>query len=174
VVRLGVIGTWTWQPNRDALFWLLHEVAPHLPPEVELWVAGRGVPDHWPGARARGVRVLGPVPLAQDFYRELDVLALPSLHGSGVQEKAIEALGTGLPVVATPHAMRGLGEALPPQVRLAQDPRTFARLCATAGGCEHPHAQAVVDAWALARRTAYRHSVMKALEASSTAPPWRA
>jgi Glycosyl transferases group 1 len=125
--RIGLIGTWTWGPNRDALRWMVEQVLPRLPPHCRLLVAGTGLDTM---ALPPRVHKLGRVASAAQFHAEVDLLAVPSLHGSGVQEKAIEAIGTGRPVVASVHALRGLGPLLPPQVHAASDADGFAQLCA--------------------------------------------
>jgi hypothetical protein len=125
--RIGLIGTWTWLPNRQALLWLRDEVRPRLPPHCRLVLAGSGLDGL---AMPPGVTVLGRVPDLATFYRQVDVVGIPSLHGSGVQEKAVEAIGQAKPVVASRHALRGLGDHLPPTVRIADNAADFARLCA--------------------------------------------
>jgi hypothetical protein len=127
VRRVGMIGTWTWGPNRDALRWMLERVVPLWPDGCQLVLAGGGL-EGWP-LPARVVS-LGRVEDVSDFYASVDLLAVPSVHGSGVQEKAIEAVGSGHSLVATPHALRGLDPGLPANVHRADDPAQFARLCA--------------------------------------------
>ncbi len=165
--RIGLIGTWTWEPNRRALEWMLREVLPVLPMGVELWVAGVGTQAlvHRPAA----VRWLGRVPNVADFYAQVDVLAVPSLEGSGVQEKAIEAIGSGKPVVATPHALRGLGPGLPSQVHVAEDAHRFAVLLTelARGSARHPDLRRVqleLTLWVASRRAAYRAALDCALQ----------
>jgi polysaccharide biosynthesis protein PslH len=168
--RVGLIGTWTWEPNRRALEWMLREVLPVLPIGVELWVAGVGteVLVHRPAA----VRWLGRVPNVADFYAQVDVLAVPSLEGSGVQEKAIEAIGSGKPVVATPHALRGLGPGLPSQVHVAEDARRFAVLLTelARGSARHVDLRRVqleLKLWVANRRQAYTAVLARALQAGA-------
>jgi polysaccharide biosynthesis protein PslH len=170
--RVGLIGTWTWEPNRRALEWMLREVLPVLPMGVELWVAGVGteVLVHRPAA----VRWLGRVPNVAEFYAQVDVLAVPSLEGSGVQEKAIEAIGSGKPVVATPHALRGLGPGLPSHVLVAEDARRFAVLLTElARGSAHQtderRARLELKLWRTNRRQAYQAVLARALQASASA-----
>ena len=153
---IGLIGTWTWAPNRAALLWFLQSVLPLLPPRCRVLLAGSGLEDLALPAR---VRSLGRVPRVEDFYGGVHVVAIPSLFGSGVQEKAIEAIGSGIAVVASPHALRGLGEGLPPNVAAADSAKAFAGACAA----PPTPAPAAARAWAQARRTAYREALATAL-----------
>jgi hypothetical protein len=143
--RLGVIGTWTWAPNRASLEWLLHELHPRLPAGCELHIAGRGpAPPPRPGAP---IVWHGPVADDRAFLGALDMLLLPPQHGSGVLEKAVLALASGQPVVAARSALRGLAP-WPPAVRVADDAATFAAACA-----EPPAADAAgAAAWNAQRR----------------------
>ncbi|CAD5371281.1 conserved hypothetical protein [Rubrivivax sp. A210] len=155
--RIGMMGTWTWGPNRSSLDWVLQQVLPLLPPDCRLVLAGAGLE----GLRLPPrVQALGRVARAQDFYDAVDVLAIASLGGSGVQEKSIEALATGLPVVATAHALRGLAPGLPPQLQVADGPARFAQLCQQATAPDAP----VVQQWIAGRRRAYRDALGRCLE----------
>ena len=88
---IGLIGTWTWAPNRQALRWLLDRVWPGVGARARLVLAGGGLE----GLQLPpGTQVLGRVAEVRDFYDAVDVVAVPSLSGSGVQEKAIEAIGS--------------------------------------------------------------------------------
>jgi hypothetical protein len=160
--RIGLMGSWTWAPNRAALEWMLRSVWPHLQDRCSLVLAGSGLEGVDVPA---GVRLLGRVPDVADFYSAVDLVAIPSLHGSGVQEKAVEALGRGATVVATPHALRDL-EPLPPGVHTAERPEAFAALCA-----EVPLGQAGPEpaaAWSARRREAYAQVLAQCLRAVAT------
>ena len=121
---IGLIGSWSWKPNRIGLDWFLTEVAGRLPPETSIAVAG-GIAD--PPARGLhpGVRFLGRVPDADAFVRSCAVIPLPSTAGTGVQLKTIETFEAGLPSVATPLAVRGI-ENVPPNCTVTDDPVSFA------------------------------------------------
>ena len=123
---VGLIGTWTWEPNLLGLTWFLSEVVPHLPSHLRIAVAGR-TPD-WLQAPAE-VSLLGKVPDAASFLTGCAVVALTSRAGTGVQLKTIEALQLGLPAVATSLSMRGLND-WPPNLEIADDAVAFARLLA--------------------------------------------
>ncbi|MAU95257.1 MAG: glycosyl transferase [Fulvimarina sp.] len=120
---VGLIGTWSWAPNRVGLDWFLEKVVPLLPGDVTVAIAGRI--DGPPPGLPQTVRFLGRVPDAQAFVRGSRVVALATKGGTGVQLKTIETFEEGLPAVATPAALRGIG-ALPENVGVADDPQAFA------------------------------------------------
>jgi glycosyltransferase involved in cell wall biosynthesis len=81
-------------------------------PQAELWVAGKvgeAVSDKVPHAR-----VLGWVDNLQALYRQSAVVINPTMTGTGLKIKSVEALCNGKPLIATPNAVEGLlfeGEA---------------------------------------------------------------
>lgn len=169
--RIGLLGTWSWGPNRRALEWLLSDVVPRLPGTCEVQVAGSGAEPALATVRrgAAPVRWLGRIPDIADFYAGIDVVAVPALGGSGVQEKAIEAIATGLPVVATRHALRGLGPGLPDHVHCADSGADFAALCATVKAPEPAAAAAQLASWSAGRQRAYRVALERCVDAARAA-----
>lgn len=155
---IGLVGTWTWGPNRSGLQWMLDQVLPQLPDHCNLLLAGTGL-DAWP-LPAR-VQSLGRIDDVAAFYDRVDVVAIPAFEGSGVQEKAIEAIGTGRTVVATHHALRGLGPDLPANVRVADAPAPFAVACSDAA----LHADGLPQ-WTTSRRDRYRQALLRCSDAA--------
>jgi glycosyltransferase involved in cell wall biosynthesis len=116
--------------NVDSLAHLVDDVLPHLPADVVVQVAGSGAgPDTEAVlARAAGrVTFLGQVPDARAAMAAADVLVVPLRVGSGTRVKVVEALGTGLPVVATPKAVEGLPVQAGVHAAVATEPRDLAR-----------------------------------------------
>ena len=92
-------------------------------------VAGAGA--DWLRGLHRGIEVVGLVPDAADFLAESRAVAVPAVAGRGVQVKTLDAIASGLPVVATSTAVRGLS-GLPASVTVADDPDAFAENLVTA------------------------------------------
>ncbi len=119
---VGLIGTWTWQPNRVGLDWFLSEVVPLLDAGTKVAVAG-AMPDDLDVPE--NVTLLGRVESAARFLGSVRVVPLVSRGGTGVQLKTIEALQSGLACVATPSAMRGVAD-VPDHCRVYDDAAEFA------------------------------------------------
>lgn len=102
----GLIGTWTWQPNRVGLEWFIEDVAPLLPANFKVAVAG-SMPAGLPKAPAN-IEFLGRVPNAKEFVNSCAVIPLIARGGTGVQLKTIETFEMGLPSVATSLSLRGI------------------------------------------------------------------
>ncbi|WP_185984839.1 WecB/TagA/CpsF family glycosyltransferase [Aureimonas mangrovi] len=125
---VGLIGTWSWAPNRAGLDWFLKDVVPLLPADISVAIAG-SIGGQPPAVRSN-VTFAGRVPDAQAFVQASRVMALATTGGTGVQLKTIETLEEGLAAVATPAALRGIGGDLPGNVQRAGDAKPFAHALA--------------------------------------------
>lgn len=166
VPAVGLLGTWTWAPNREGLRWFLARVWPAIAGRARLVLAGSGLDGLDLPAQAQ---VMGRIAQVSDFYGAVDVVAVVSLSGSGVQEKAIEAVGTGAAVVATRHALRGLLQDLPPHVRIEDDPARFGQACLKAGLAPCEQAFELALQWASGRRDVYTRAVAACMSELSEA-----
>lgn len=140
---LGMIGTWSWKPNRIGLDWFLNEVTPHLPKEMTIAIAG-DVPDPPSAMPHPGIRFLGRVADARTFLESCAVVPLASTAGTGVQLKTIETFEMGLPSVATPSALRGVG-TVPSNCTIAEDAAPFAAALVQAVQAAHRNPDTLLD-----------------------------
>lgn len=161
--RIGILGTWTWESNRLGVEWFLREVLPHIDDECEVVIAGRGLQADQLPAR---VRYLGFVESSEQFYRSSDVIAIPSTSGGGIQEKTIEAIGYGVPVVATAVAVRGI-QRWPSHVQVVNVPREFGAACCQPQEVDSVQVQAEALAWNEGRQTEYETAIDKLLAAAT-------
>lgn len=120
---VGLIGSWSWQPNYVGLMWFLDEVVPLLDRDIEIAIAGN-MPSSRPSEREH-VKFVGRVANAEEFVASSRVLALVSRSGTGVQLKTIEAFQTGMPCIATHSSVRGIG-GIPPNCRVEDEARAYA------------------------------------------------
>jgi hypothetical protein len=118
----GLIGTWSWAPNRVGLDWFLNDVTPHLPSEFKFAIAGKLSGNL--NIKHPGATVLGRVPSALEFMRDCASVPLVSRAGSGVQLKTLETFELGLPSVATSSSVRGI-ENVPANCVIQDDPKLF-------------------------------------------------
>jgi hypothetical protein len=164
---VAVLGSWTWQANVAGLRWFLDEVVPLLPGGVTVEVAGSA------SAEAVGdaprVRARGRVPDAMEFLQSARVVAVPSVAGSGVQVKTLDAIASGRRVVATPTAMRGIAEA-PDTVEVAGEAGAFAAAVTRAVEAGAPSGSSrAAEEWTQRRKQRFRERVGAAVEAMGTA-----
>jgi succinoglycan biosynthesis protein ExoO len=125
--RLLFVGSQTG-PNIEALTWFVREAWPLLRaehPDLVIEVAGtvsRGM-----GAVPEGVRLLGLVDDLEGLYRAAGVVVSPLRSGTGLKIKLIEALSRGKAMVVTSVTTQGVEDLVGPAVRVADDPRAFAK-----------------------------------------------
>ncbi len=121
----GLIGTWTWEPNRVGLDWFVREVAPLLPEDFKVGVAGQlsSPMENAPSC----IEFVGRVPDAKAFVNSCAVIPLVARGGTGVQLKTIETFEAGLPSVATTLSLRGINMR-PSNCEIADEPQMFAKL----------------------------------------------
>ena len=135
-VDLVYVGGLDNPANRDGLMWFLRAVMPRVRAalgEVSLVVAGRA-PDAVLGAAvmaAGGVLVADPGDVDAVFARGR-VMVNPVRHGSGVNIKTIDMLGTGRVVVTTPVGARGLPAEAVAALQVAGTAEAFAGAVAAA------------------------------------------
>ena len=120
---VGMVGTWTWQPNKEGLQWFFEFVYPLLPTTLSIQIAGKGA--DWLHNKYPNVKYCGFVPDPQAFIAQAKVVAIPSITGGGIQLKTLEAIASGAVIVATPTALRGIAD-YPKLVTVATTPADFA------------------------------------------------
>jgi glycosyltransferase involved in cell wall biosynthesis len=117
--------------NVDSAIWFLREVAP-LVDGMNFKIAGSvdaGVKAREPALYERYKSwFLGWVDDPGAVYRSAKCVALPTIGGHGLSIKTVEAMASGLPLIATRLALRGMGEeALRLEgVTIADAPQDFA------------------------------------------------
>lgn len=105
------IGSMNWKPNEEGMHWLLHEVWDKFHervPEVQLYLAGRHMPQYFFALQKNGVNVVGAVPNAYAFMQQHGVLVAPLFSGSGMRIKIIEAMALGKCVITTTIGAEGI------------------------------------------------------------------
>lgn len=121
---IGIIGSWTWQANNQGLEWFFEQVYPLLPQNITISIAGKGA--EWLKTRAYpNVNYQGFVPDAAEFMRQAKVIAIPAISGGGIQIKTLDAIATGVNIVATTSALRGIS-SYPSSIKIAPTAEDFA------------------------------------------------
>jgi hypothetical protein len=163
---IGLIGSWTWKANQDSLKWFLSEVYPLLPSSISIHIAGRDA--DWVKEQYPKINYQGFVDNAQKFMAQAKVLAIPTLSGGGIEIKTLDAIASGSQIVATPTAIRGIGEP-PPTVQVAQNPQQFAELLVKAVDTQfEANSFELVHQWYSLRRAKFLAEVAEAIKQIST------
>jgi sugar transferase (PEP-CTERM/EpsH1 system associated) len=106
------VGALDYRPNVDGACWFCEEILPAIRrcrPDAKVYLVGRQpVPQVRRLADLPGVDVVGQVPDVRPYVARAAVTVVPLRIARGLQNKVLEALAMGRPVVATPAALQGL------------------------------------------------------------------
>jgi polysaccharide biosynthesis protein PslH len=106
------VGVLDYRANVESLVWFCREVWPRVlsrKPDAVFSIVGKN-----PSPSVRllgqqlGVRLVGPVSDVRQYIAESRFVIAPLLVARGIQNKVLEAMAMGKPVLATPQALEGL------------------------------------------------------------------
>lgn len=122
-------GNMDYKPNVDAVVYFTNEILPLIAarvPEVKFIIAGqRPVPKVSALASDR-VMVTGFVKDLAEVYNRASVVVAPLRFGAGTQNKVLEAMAMGVPVVCSHIGFKGLGIASGQGAIMQTEPTAFA------------------------------------------------
>ena len=110
-IRLVFTGVMDYPPNVEGMCWFCENVLPVISRShnVQLKIVGRN-----PSRRVLelgnlpGVEVTGPVPDVRPHLHDAAIAVSPLHLARGIQNKVLEAMAAGLPVIATPQSATGI------------------------------------------------------------------
>jgi polysaccharide biosynthesis protein PslH len=118
------VGNMAYPPNIAAISYFVTEVFPLVQarsPQCELIIIGPNPPETLVSDCTQpGVQFLGFVPDLNEYLARATVSVAPMRSGSGIQNKVLEAMASGIPVVATTVGLGGI-QATPGQHLLVED-----------------------------------------------------
>lgn len=120
-------GSFTYQPNYEAMHWFVGQVYPHIQaeaPAVRLQITGNHA--NQPLPPARGVSLTGLVADVRPLLRRAWLSVVPLHTGGGTRLKILEAMALGTPVVATSKGAEGLDVQAGQHLLIADTPQAFA------------------------------------------------
>lgn len=108
-------GNMDYAPNVDAVIYFVEEVFPLIKkvhPEVKFIIAGqRPIDKVLALANGSDIEVTGFIPELQTMYNSASIVVAPLRFGAGTQNKVLEAMAMGIPVVCSNIGFEGLGIA---------------------------------------------------------------
>ncbi len=123
-------GAMDYRPNIDAVLWFAASVMPLLRgrvPGLEFWIVGSNPASAVCRlAQAPDIRVTGRVPDIRPYLAAAFAAVAPLRIARGIQNKVLEAMAMGKPVVASPQALEGISLKPGEEALVASSPEDFA------------------------------------------------
>lgn len=125
------MGAMDYYPNEDAVVHFANDVWPLIRteiPDARFVIAGSkpGEPVSALAKRGQGIEVTGFVPDMRPYLAAAKVFVAPFRIARGIQNKVLEAMAAGVPVVARPEAVQGFS-VRSGGIRVESEPASFAR-----------------------------------------------
>lgn len=112
-VTLLFTGNMDYDPNVDAVLYFVKDIFPLIlqkHPQAKFIIAGQRPIDKVKALDNGGnVQVTGFIPELSEMYNRASVVVAPLRFGAGTQNKVLEALAMGIPVVCSNIGFEGLG-----------------------------------------------------------------
>jgi polysaccharide biosynthesis protein PslH len=125
-----VSGKMSYHANVTMVMHLVHQIMPavwQIRPDVKLWIVGKD-----PGKEIRllaerpGITVTGTVADIRPYLQNATVAVAPIQYGAGIQNKVLQAMACGTPVVCSPLAVSALFTTHEKNILVAENPSDFA------------------------------------------------
>lgn len=105
-------GNMDYAPNVDAVIYFVQEMLPEIikvHPQVKFIIAGQRPIEKVKALAAENVEITGFVKDLKQVYQSASVVVAPLRFGAGTQNKVLEAMSMGVPVVCSEIGFAGLG-----------------------------------------------------------------
>ena len=124
------VGGFPHTPNIDAALFIANEVMPLVwreRPDARLMLVGYAPPPEVSALACPRIVVTGQVPKVEPFLDHARVVLVALRYGAGVKGKTVDALRLGVPVVATPIGVEGIGIEPGREAIVAEDAEALAK-----------------------------------------------
>jgi polysaccharide biosynthesis protein PslH len=131
-------GTMDYLPNIDAVIWFANEVLPIIRrtlPRARFFIVGSNPADDVKRlAKLDGIVVTGRVPDVRPYIFHATASVGPMRIARGIQNKVLEAMAMGKPVIVTSGALEGINATPGRDLVLADDAGSFAEVAISLTG----------------------------------------
>lgn len=111
VPSLFHIGAMDWMPNEEAIKWFLKNSWPQIHvkyPDLNLYLAGRNMPEWLLGLKMKNVVVAGEVNDSLEFMNSQSMMIVPLQSGGGMRIKIIEGMALERTIISTTIGAEGI------------------------------------------------------------------
>jgi sugar transferase (PEP-CTERM/EpsH1 system associated) len=126
VVFTGAMDYWA---NVDAVTWFAREIWPRVRqqrPRAAFWIVGSRPTPEVEALRGNGIEVTGRVADVRPYLQHAAVVVAPMRIARGIQNKVLEGMAMGKPVVLTGRALEGIGAVPGRDLLVADEPGDYA------------------------------------------------
>jgi polysaccharide biosynthesis protein PslH len=131
LATLVVSGKMSYHANVTMVLHLVNNIMPSVwkkRPDVKVCIVGKDpVRELLALTSNPAINVTGTVDDIRPFLKQGTVAVVPITYGAGIQNKVLEAMACGTPVVSTPMAVSAINVRAGKDLLVAQDPEDFAR-----------------------------------------------
>jgi polysaccharide biosynthesis protein PslH len=124
-------GAMDYYANVDGVVWFTKEILPLIKkeiPEIQFYIVGSNPTKEVLSLSSNnGVTVTGYVPDTREYLRRATVAVVPLRIARGIQNKILEAMAMGIPVVGTSSAFQGTKATIDAGISIVDDPQIFAK-----------------------------------------------
>jgi len=133
------IGSFQHTPNVDATLWFITDVFPIIHawiPDLRFHVIGPNPPEEIREYASEHIVIEGFIENIDEQFSSRRLSVAPLRYGSGVKGKINQSMAYGLPCVATPSAVEGMGLDWKNEISVAESAQEFAEAVAELYGNE--------------------------------------
>ena len=123
-------GNMDYGPNVDAVVYFVESIFPLVQkqfPSIQFIIAGQRPISKVTALARDNIKVTGFVPNLAEQYNAASVVVAPLRFGAGTQNKVLEAMAMGVPVVCSNIGFKGLGIESGEGAMMQTDPEQFAQ-----------------------------------------------
>ncbi len=124
-------GAMNWYPNKDSMLFFIDEIWPLLKakrPTIKMIIVGQSPPGRLLALNKQDPDfiVTGYVDDVRSYFKQASIYVCPMRDGGGTRLKILDALSSGIPIVATSMAVEGIKITPGKNVIIANTPDEFA------------------------------------------------
>ncbi|PCJ37933.1 MAG: hypothetical protein COA75_01565 [Cellvibrionales bacterium] len=129
-IQLLFIGSFTHEPNVDAILYFCSEILPLVQreaPNINLYIVGNAPTEEVLALASGHIKVLGYVPETKPYLESAQISIAPLRFGGGVKGKVGEAMSYALPIVTTSTGAEGFDVINGEHLLICDDSQSFAK-----------------------------------------------
>jgi len=128
-IDLLFTGNMQYEPNVNCILYLVKQVFPLLKdefPHIQLVAAGKNPATHLRNLKSGNLQLTGWIDDLRRYYRTARLFVAPMQIGIGMQNKILEAMSMGLPVITSSLANNAIGAKHGKEIWIADSPEKVA------------------------------------------------